>query len=259
MSSVSATESPTGTWGSGLSGYFKLDERGTSVTRELRGGLATFFTMAYIIVLNPIILAAGTAGVGQKHLSFDQLTACTALVAAVMTFIMGVGGNLPLAIAAGLGLDTVVAVQIAPTMSWPDAMGLVVIEGLGICFLVITGLRRVIMDAIPLALKQAISVGIGLFIAFIGLVDSGIVTRIPDAAQTTVPVQLGGGGTLVQWPSVVFVVGLLLAIVLLTRRVPGAILLSIVAATVLAVIIEAIATIPAPGGFSQWGLTIPKW
>src|SRR3954452_15606519 len=201
MSSVSATESPTGTWGSGLGGYFKLDERGTSVTRELRGGLATFFTMAYIIVLNPIILAAGTAGVGQKHLSFDQLTACTALVAAVMTFIMGVGGNLPLAIAAGLGLDTVVAVQIAPTMSWPDAMGLVVIEGLGICLLVVTGLRQVIMDAIPLPMKQAISVGIGLFIAFIGLVDAGFVSR---TGAPPVPVQLGSGGVLSGWPVVVF-------------------------------------------------------
>src|SRR3954462_10827037 len=255
MSSVSATESPTGTWGSGLGGYFKLDERGTSVTRELRGGLATFFTMAYIIVLNPIILAAGTAGVGQKHLSFDQLTACTALVAAVMTFIMGVGGNLPLAIAAGLGLDTVVAVQIAPTMSWPDAMGLVVIEGLGICLLVVTGLRQVIMDAIPLPMKQAISVGIGLFIAFIGLVDAGFVSR---TGAPPVPVQLGSGGVLSGWPVVVFCFGLLLTIVLLTRRVPGAILISIVAASVLAVIIEAIATIPAPGGFSQWGTQIPK-
>src|SRR3954451_7774531 len=101
----------------------------------------------------------------------------TALIAAIMTIIMGLGGNLPLAIAAGLGLDSVVAFQIAPTMSWPDAMGLVVIEGLGICLLVVTGLRQVIMDAIPLPLKQAISVGIGLFIAFIGLFDAGFVGK----------------------------------------------------------------------------------
>jgi AGZA family xanthine/uracil permease-like MFS transporter len=238
-----------------LAGYFKLSERGTTVGREARGGLATFFTMAYIIVLNPIILA-GAADKYGHHLSFEQLSAATAFVAGVMTFIMGVGGNLPLAIAAGLGLNSVVAFQIAPTMSWPDAMGLVVIEGLGICLLVVTGLRQIIMDAIPLPLKQAISVGIGLFIAFIGLVDAGFVTR---TANPPVPVQLGGTGNLVGWPVVVFVVGLLLTIVLLTRRVPGAILLSIIGATGLAMIIDAVATIPAPGGFSQWGLQIPKW
>src|SRR3954447_6008510 len=242
----------TGGW---LDGYFKLRERGTHPGREARGGLATFFTMAYIIVLNPIILAGATDKFGH-HLDFAQLSAMTALIAGVMTLIMGVGGTLPLAVAAGLGLNSVVAFQLAPTMSWPDAMGLVVIEGLGICFLVVTGLRQVIMDAIPLPLKQAISVGIGLFIAFIGLVDAGFVTR---TANPLVPVQLGNGANLAGWPVVVFCFGLLLTIILLTRRVPGAILISIVAATVLAVIIEAIATIPAPGGFSQWGTQIPKW
>jgi AGZA family xanthine/uracil permease-like MFS transporter len=241
----------------GLDRYFQLSARGTSLSRELRGGLATFFTMAYIIVLNPIILAGGTDKFGHQ-LDFAQLSAVTALVAAVMTFIMGVGGNLPLAIAAGLGLDTVVAYQIAPTMSWEDAMGLVVIEGIVICIAVVTGLRTAIMEAIPLPLKQAISVGIGLFIAFIGLVDAGFVTRIPGETGA-VPVQLGNGGTLRGWPVVVFIVGLLLAITLLTRRVKGAILLSIIGATVLAIIIEAIAHLPAPGGFSQWGLQVPKW
>jgi adenine/guanine/hypoxanthine permease len=243
--------------GNGLDGYFKLSERGSTVGRELRGGLATFFTMAYIIVLNPIILAGGTDKFGHQ-LDFAQLSAVTALVACVMTFIMGVGGNLPLAIAAGLGLDTVVAYQIAPTMSWPDAMGLIVIEGVVICVAVLTGLRSAIMVAIPLPLKQAISVGIGLFIAFIGLVDAGFVTRIPGESGV-VPVQLGTSGELRGWPVVVFVVGLLLAVTLLTRRVKGAILLSIVGATVLAVIIEAIVDVPAPGGFSQWGLQVPKW
>src|SRR3954465_8656539 len=108
----------------GLDGWFRIRERGSTPGRELRGGLATFFTMAYIIVLNPIILASGTDKFGH-HLSFPQLSAGTALGAGVMTIIMGVGGNLPLAVAAGLGLDGVVAFQIAPTMAWPDAMGLV--------------------------------------------------------------------------------------------------------------------------------------
>ncbi|HET7320390.1 MAG TPA: NCS2 family permease [Candidatus Saccharimonadales bacterium] len=218
--------------------------------------MATFFTMAYIIVLNPIILAGGVDKY-HHHLSFPQLSAATALVAAVMTIIMGVGGNLPLAVAAGLGLDGVVAFQIAPTMSWPDAMGLVVIEGLGICLLVVTGLRQVIMDAIPLPLKQAISVGIGLFIAFIGLNDAGF---IGSAAPAT-PVSMGadGHGTLVGWPVVVFCVGLLLTITLLTHKVPGAILLSIIGATGLAVLINAVATIPSSKGAPGWGLQVPKW
>ena len=141
---------------------------------------------------------------------------------------MGVGGNLPLALAAGLGLNAVVAFQIAPLMSWDDAMGLVVLEGLLICVLVVTGLREAVMHAIPQPLKQAISVGIGLFIAFIGFVDAGFVTRIPDAANTTVPVQLGGTGTLTGWPILVFCLGVLLTIVLLARKVKGAILISIV-------------------------------
>jgi adenine/guanine/hypoxanthine permease len=213
--------------------------------------------MAYIIVLNPIILSLGKDKFGHA-LSFDQLSAMTALIAAVMTLIMGVGGNLPLAIAAGLGLDSVVAFQIAPTMSWPDAMGLVVIEGLGICLLVVTGLRQIIMDAIPLPLKQAISVGIGLFIAFIGLVDAGVI-HTPNGAATPVGLGATGSGELVGWPVVVFIVGLLLTVVLLTRRVPGAILLSIIGATILAVIIDAAATIPSSKDSPGWGLNIPKW
>jgi adenine/guanine/hypoxanthine permease len=252
MASATAT-----TPGSGLDSFFKLNERGTTVGRELRGGLATFFTMAYIIVLNPIILSLGKDKFGHA-LSFDQLSAMTALIAAVMTLIMGVGGNLPLAIAAGLGLDSVVAFQIAPTMSWPDAMGLVVIEGLGICLLVVTGLRQIIMDAIPLPLKQAISVGIGLFIAFIGLVDAGVI-HTPNGAATPVGLGATGSGELVGWPVVVFIVGLLLTVVLLTRRVPGAILLSIIGATILAVIIDAAATIPSSKDSPGWGLNIPKW
>jgi AGZA family xanthine/uracil permease-like MFS transporter len=232
----------------GLDRYFRISERGSTVEREIRGGFATFFTMAYIVVLNPIILSSGVDKYGH-HLSVPQLITATALVAAVMTAIMGIAGNVPLAIAAGLGLNSVLAFQIAPTMSWPDAMGLVVIEGLGIVVLVATGLRETIMNAIPLAIKQAISVGIGLFIAFIGLVDAGFVTTPKGAA---VPVQLGSTGRLTGWPVVVFAFGLLLTVVLLVRRVRGAILISIIASTVLAVIINSVATV------KDWGLITPK-
>jgi adenine/guanine/hypoxanthine permease len=234
-----------------LDRYFRISQRGSTLGREVRGGLATFFAMAYILVLNPIILSSSKDKFGHV-LSTGQLVTATALVAAVMTIIMGVGGNLPLAIAAGLGLNAVVAFQIAPLMSWPDAMGLVVIEGLVICALVLTGLREAVMNAIPQPLKQAISAGIGLFIAFIGFVDSGFVTRIPDAADNTTPVQLGASGSLSGWPVLVFCLGVLLTLALLARRVKGAILISIFTMTVLAIIINAVAKIPS------WGLTEPK-
>ncbi|SEO28314.1 NCS2 family permease [Actinacidiphila rubida] len=239
--------------GSALDRWFRISERGSTPGREVRGGLATFFTMAYILVLNPIILGSAVDRSGH-HLSSAQLVTATALVAAVMTAVMGLGGNLPLAIAAGLGLNAVVAFQLAPRMSWPDAMGLVVLEGLLICVLVATGLREAIMNAIPQAIKQAISVGIGLFIAFIGFIDAGFASRIPDAAKTTVPVQLGGSGTLSGWPVLVFCLGVLLTVALVARRVKGAILISIVVMTVVAIIVNEVADVPA----AAWGLTVPK-
>ncbi|MFF3843684.1 NCS2 family permease [Streptomyces sp. NPDC002328] len=232
--------------------FFRISERGSTFAREIRGGFATFFTMAYILVLNPLILGSAKDKFGDS-LDPVQLTTATALVAAVMTIVMGVGGNLPLALAAGLGLNAVVAFQIAPLMSWDDAMGLIVLEGLLICVLVLTGLREAVMHAIPQPLKQAISVGIGLFIAFIGFVDAGFVSRIPDAANTTVPVQLGGSGTLTGWPVLVFCLGVLLTVGLLARKVKGAILISIVTMTILAIVIDSVADI------KSWGLTTPEW
>ncbi|WP_432033890.1 NCS2 family permease [Streptomyces antibioticus] len=236
----------------GVDRFFSISARGSTFGREIRGGFATFFTMAYILVLNPLILGSAKDKYGHS-LDFVQLTTATALVAAVMTIIMGVAGNLPLALAAGLGLNAVVAFQIAPLMSWDDAMGLVVLEGLLICGLVLTGLREAVMHAIPQPLKQAISVGIGLFIAFIGLVDAGFVSRVPDAGGTTVPVQLGGAGTLSGWPVLVFCLGVLLTFGLLARKVKGALLISIVTMTVLAIVIDSLADI------ESWGLTTPSW
>ncbi|MFE7777549.1 NCS2 family permease [Streptomyces sp. NPDC057445] len=231
--------------------YFRISERGSTLAREVRGGFATFFTMAYILVLNPIILGSAEDKFGHQ-LSGPALVTSTALVAAVMTAIMGLGGNLPLALAAGLGLNAVVAYQLAPLMSWPDAMGLVVIEGIVICVLVVTGLREAVMHAIPQQLKQAISVGIGLFIAFIGFIDAGFATRIPGETGA-VPVQLGATGQLTGWPVLVFCLGVLLTISLLARKVRGAILISIVTMTVVAIVIDAIAKIDP----LDWGLTVP--
>lgn len=238
------TTGPTGP----LDRFFELSARRTTVAREIRGGLTTFVAMAYIILLNPIILGGAHDVTGAK-LSIPQLTTMTALSAAIATIIMGLAGNAPMALASGLGINAVVAFQAAPHMTWPEAMGLVVIEGVIIVILAVTGLRERIMNAIPLPLKHAIAAGIGAFIALIGMVDAGFV-----GPGDGTPLTLGHGGHLAGWPVVVFAIGLLLMIVLYARRLPGAILLSIVVATAIAVIINSAAKIPAAG----WGTVVPK-
>jgi AGZA family xanthine/uracil permease-like MFS transporter len=253
---------------SGLDRFFHITERGSTVSRELRGGLVTFFTMAYIVVLNPLIIgtaadADGNFLGGGDAPNLALVAAATALVAGVLTIAMGAVANFPLALATGLGLNAFVAFALASQMSWADAMGLVVLEGLVILVLVLTGFRKAVFHAIPTALKTAISVGIGLFIAFIGLVDAGFVRRNPDEANTPVPVGFGVGGELQGWPTLVFVLGLLAIVIMLVRKVKGAILIGIIGATVLAVIIEAIADIGpsfiAPGKVNPhgWGLNVP--
>ncbi|HSR22758.1 MAG TPA: solute carrier family 23 protein, partial [Candidatus Eisenbacteria bacterium] len=149
----------------GLDDFFKISERGSSVAREVRGGLATFITMAYIVVLNPLILgpakdADGHFLGGGSAPNFALIAAATALVAGVMTILMGLVANYPLALATGLGLNAFVAFSIASEMSWADAMGLIVLEGLIILVLVLTGFRTAVFHAVPAELKTAISVGI---------------------------------------------------------------------------------------------------
>ena len=247
--------------------FFKISERGSTLGREVRGGIVTFFTMAYIIVLNPLILGFaqdvdGQFLAGGAEPNLPAIAAATALVAGVLTILMGLVANFPLALATGLGLNAFVAFTIASGMTWADAMGLVVLEGLVILVLVLTGFRTAVFHAVPPQLKVAISVGIGLFIALIGLVDAGWVRRLPDAANTTVPVGFGINGSLQGWPVLVFAIGLLLVITLYVRQVKGAILISIIAATVVAIIIETVADVgPAVSGDSVnpkgWNLNVP--
>ncbi|WP_027859926.1 NCS2 family permease [Marmoricola sp. URHB0036] len=246
--------------------FFKITERGSTVGREVRGGVVTFFTMAYIIVLNPLILGFakdvdGKFLGGGSAPNLAMIAAGTALVAGVMTILMGVVANFPLALATGLGLNAFVAFSIATQMTWADAMGLIVLEGIVILVLVLTGFREAVFHAVPAQLKVAISVGIGLFIALIGFVDAGFVRRIPDAANTTVPVQLGPSGSLQGWPVLVFCFGLALVISLWVLRVKGAILISIIVTTVVAMIVEAIGSFGAGGAKNPtgWGLTVPKF
>ena len=242
-----------------LDRYFSITQRGSTVRQEIRGGAATFFTMAYIVVLNPLIIGT-VPDVDGRVLGIPQVAAVTALVAAVLTILMGVVGRYPFALATGLGLNAFVTFSVASQMSWADAMGLVVLEGLVILLLVLVGLRTAVFNAIPKELKTAISVGIGLFIALIGLVDAGFVRRTDTGP---VPVQLGSAGELDGWPTVVFVIGLLLTAVLVARRTRGAILLGIIATTVIAIVVEAVFDIgPAfvsPGEINPtgWQLNVP--
>jgi AGZA family xanthine/uracil permease-like MFS transporter len=238
-----------------LDRYFEISARGSTMSREVRGGLATFFTMAYIVVLNPLILNRGTDATAAKldHKEGVMIAAATALVAGVMTILMGVVGRFPLALAAGLGVNALVAFEIAPKMTWADAMGLVVIEGVIIAVLVLTGLRTAIFHSVPTQLKTAIGVGIGLFLALIGFVDAGFVR---SSGVPSPPVGLGIGGKIVTWPGMVFVVGLLFTIVLLVRKTKGAILIGILGTTVLAIIVEAIAKVD--GGERGWSLNVPR-
>ncbi|MEV4187242.1 NCS2 family permease [Streptosporangium canum] len=228
--------------------FFELSARGSTVGQEVRGGLTTFMAMAYIILLNPIILGGAVDVTGAK-LSIPQLTAATIIAAAVSTILMGLVGNAPFGVAAGLGLNAVVAYQAAPFMTWAQAMGLVVLEGLVIVVLAVSGVRRLIMNSIPLALKHAISVGIGMFITLIGLVDAGFVAR-----GTGTPVQLGRTGHLTGWPVALFCFGLLLVIVLFVRKARGAILIGIVVTAVLAIVVNSVARIDP----AAWGVVVPR-
>ena len=190
-------------------------------------------------------------------MAFDQVSATTSLTAGVMTILFGLIARLPFAFAAGLGINSFVATTLVGTLTWPEAMGLVVINGLIIVILAATGLRKLVFDAVPMQLKLAITAGIGLFLLFIGLVDAGFIgsTGVPSP-----PVGLGAGGlgSISTVPTVVFVFTLLLTGVLVVRRVRGGILIGLVVGTLVAVAIEAIwhlgSAMEKPGG---WSLSVP--
>ncbi|ASR38200.1 MFS transporter [Prauserella marina] len=244
-----------------LDSYFKISERGSTMSRELRGGLVTFVAMAYIVVLNPLILGSFSADdPGAKLdstgaiLPVPQVAAVTALVAGVMTILMGIIANYPFAMAAGLGINALVAVTIAPQMTWASAMGLVMVNGLVVMVLVVTGVRSMVFRAVPAALKVGIAVGIGLFIALIGLADAGFVT-----AGSGTLVQLGIDGSIASWPTGVFAVTLLVMAILVARNIRGAILLGVLFGTVLSIVVEAIVDAGPSGGTNPkgWSLGYP--
>jgi AGZA family xanthine/uracil permease-like MFS transporter len=244
-----------------------MTERGSNLGTEVRGGIVTFVTMAYIVVLNPLIV--GTAkdingnfpGGGQDiGEAISLVAAATALVAGIMTIFMGVLGRFPIAIAAGLGLNGFLAFGLAPFMTWPQAFGLVVIEGVIVLLLVLTGFRTAVFHAVPDALKYSIGAGIGLFIALIGLVDAGI-------TRPGVPlIGFAVFGELAGWPIFTFVFGLMVTVILVALRKRAAILIGLLSTTVLAVILETTQKIggantdPSLPGLENptgWNLNVP--
>ncbi|MGW0561868.1 NCS2 family permease [Streptomyces sp. NPDC003016] len=242
------TRQPAGrSW---LDRYFHITDRGSTVANEVRGGITTFMAMAYILLLNPLILSG--KDVAGNSLDKPALITATVIAAAVTTLLMGFWGKVPLALAAGLSVSGVLASQVIQVMTWPQAMAMCVAYGLVICLLVLTGLRELIMNAIPLALKHGITMGIGLFIALIGLVKAGFVHKNPFLGGG--PVVLGPEGELAGWPVLIFAVTLLLIFALQARHVPGAILIGIVAGTAVAVILNAVAGIPS----KAWSSTPPE-
>jgi AGZA family xanthine/uracil permease-like MFS transporter len=234
--------------------FFGLAARGTDVKTEVLAGATTFMTMAYILFVNPAILGKVADPTGAK-LAFPALLTSTALVAAVATLAMGLLANLPLALAAGMGLNSVVAFQLVAGMglTWPQAMGVIVAEGVVISALVATGLRQAVVRAVPGSMKKAIGIGIGLFLAIIGFVDAGFVSR---NAADPVPVALGTGGHLRGFPIVLFVFTLLLIGTLTLRNVKGALLIGIGTSTAIA--IAAKVALGDAAGFKPWEVVIPS-
>ncbi|MDQ5852387.1 MAG: NCS2 family permease [Chloroflexota bacterium] len=247
-----------------LARHFQFAERNTDLRREIMGGITTFFVMAYIIFVNPFILTLNGSAQPPVVPPFAGLVTATCLAAAVVTIAMGLYTNYPFAAASGLGLNAVVAFSLIATegLAWQAAMGVIFLEGVLITLLVLTGFREAVLNAVPLTLKRAISVGIGLFILFIGLVNAGFV-RVPVESITitgnatlTGPtplgalagqgVQLGTPGTPVtlgnftRLPVAMALIGLLLMLWLMSRRVRAALLYGILLTTVLAILIKLI-------------------
>lgn len=266
VSTDSQTRQTSPAPGGALDRFFHITERGSTVTRELRGGLSTFLATAYIVVLNPIILGRVADSMnnylgGEANPNLPAIAAATSLVSGLLTILMGLVGNFPMAVSSSLGLSAFLTASIVvlPGMTWADAMGLVVIEGIILLVLVLTGFRKAIFDSVPQSLKDAISVGIGLFIALIGMINAGFISNGGGNGLA-----LGNAGSLFGWPMLVFVVALVALFAMWTARVKGAILYSILGATVLAVVLEAIFRVgPKVGADGTtndfgWGLSVPS-
>ncbi|MDR2748426.1 MAG: NCS2 family permease [Bifidobacteriaceae bacterium] len=234
---------------------FKLKERGTNLATEVRGGLVTFFAMSYIVVLNPLIVS-GKDSTGAI-LGENRVAAMTALVAGVLTILMGLVANAPMGLATGLGINALIAVTATtlPNATWPDIMGLVVIEGVIMLILVLSGFRRAIFAAVPQELRTSVAAGIGLFIVLIAMADSHFVSQGDGT-----PLTLGSKGELQGLPLIIFGIGILLTFILFAKKVKGNVLISIIVCTLLAFALQAF-THMGLSATSQngigWALSVP--
>jgi len=240
---------PRSSGGGMLADYFKFAERGTDLVTEARAGLTTFMVMAYILFLNGNIIAK------PLGLSPEGVAAGTALIAGIMTIAMGLFANYPFALAAGLGINALVAFTLtAKGLDASGAMGVIVLEGLAITVLVVIGLREAIMNAVPLALKRSIGVGIGLFILFIGFANGGLIVT----PQGGVP--LVGFAFPTSGGQFVFLAGLAITFILYARRIKAALIISILITTVIAIVagVQAVDTtkLTATVDFSTLGLGV---
>jgi AGZA family xanthine/uracil permease-like MFS transporter len=249
-----------------LERVFHISERGSTLANEGRGGATTWLTMVYILVLNALIM--GTVKDSTGHFlgggtapNLAAITAATALMAAILSASMGVVANFPLAMATGLGLNAFVTFTVAPQTTWANAMGLIVVEGIIMLVLVLTGVREKILNAAPMNLKLGIAAGIGLFLIFIGVVDGGFVH-----VGAGTPVQLGTDGELHGWPVAVFAIVLLAMLAMWAKGWKGFVLYGIIGGTILAFIVEkafsvgsqtdATGKVVNPTG---WSLNVPAW
>jgi AGZA family xanthine/uracil permease-like MFS transporter len=225
-----------------ISTYFKFAERKTDLATEVRAGVTTFMVMVYILFVNPSILVAGFgAGMsdGDKIALAAAISAGTALIAGIMTLAMGLVANYPFALATGLGINAIVAFTLtAKGLTPAGAMGVIVLEGVAITVLVVIGLREAIMNAVPIALKRSIGVGIGLFILFIGFANGGLIVTPPGGIPL---VALAFPTTTAQF---VFLFGLGLTVSLYVLKIRAALIISILATTIVA-LITGVATVPA--------------
>jgi AGZA family xanthine/uracil permease-like MFS transporter len=222
---VDAAERPGG--GGMIGDYFKFAERGTNLLTEARGGLTTFMVMVYIVFVNANILGDGF---GLDDPGKIAVSAGTALVAGIMTIAMGVYGNYPFALAAGLGINAIVAFGLTGRGLTPaGAMGVIVLEGAAVTVLVLAGFREAVMNAVPLPLKRAIGAGIGLFILFIGFASGGLIKANTPATLVTYSLPTEPG-------QFVFLFGLALTVVLWALRIKAALVISILVTTVVALL-----------------------
>src|SRR5689334_554449 len=250
-----------------LERQFDLAARGTTVGAEVRAGLTTFMVMSYIIVLNAVILTTGT-GIAKQDLSFPAVVTATCLVAGLMTLAMGLYANFPLALAPGMGLNSVVAFQLVAGqgLPWPAAMGVIFVEGVMITLLMLSGFREAVMAAMPASMKLAIGGGIGLFLLAIGAYEGGLY-RVPITVGQMVtqpPPTAGAIGNLASPPTVLALFGLGLTAWLLSRGVRGGLLIGILATTAIGIVWHyalgtAVSTVPGKAVLPERWITGPDF